>query len=131
MPDTVPKTRPRVQTIRVLTYGTQETRRCRWSGCPGAIIAARADTPFDGGAVVAATPEGTFVLHVRDRELVLARTTAPAAAIAAVLVLLADARARVAAIASDRVMIARRRSFGSPTNLAVNSSVNATCTTGC
>jgi transposase len=55
-----------------------------------------------------------------------------AAVIAALLVLLADVRARVSAIwASDRVITARRRSLGSPTNLGVNSSVNASCTTGC
>ena len=55
-----------------------------------------------------------------------------AAVIAALLVLLATARARVSAIcASDRVIITRRCSLGSPTNLGVNSSSNATCTTGC
>lgn len=55
-----------------------------------------------------------------------------AAVIAALLVLLADARARVSEIcASDRVLTARRRSLSSPTNLSVNSSANATCTTGC
>ena len=55
-----------------------------------------------------------------------------AAVIAALLSLLGDARARVAAIsASDPMISARRHSFGSPTNLAVNSSANATFTTGC
>ena len=55
-----------------------------------------------------------------------------AAAIAALLVLLADVRARVSAIwASDRVISARRRSLGLPTNLSVTASVNATYTTGC
>jgi transposase len=55
-----------------------------------------------------------------------------AAVIAALLVLLADVHARVSAIlASDRVISARRRSLGSPTNFGVNSSANATCTTGC
>jgi transposase len=55
-----------------------------------------------------------------------------AAVIAALLMLLADARARVLAIcASDRVIAPRRRSLGSPTNLDINSSANATCTTGC
>jgi transposase len=55
-----------------------------------------------------------------------------AAVIAALLVLLADARARVSAIyATDRVIIARRRSLGYLANLAVNSSTNVTYTTRC
>ncbi len=54
-----------------------------------------------------------------------------AAVIAALLVLVAAARVRVAAIdVWDRVRSARR-SLGSPTNLGVNSSANATYTTGC
>jgi transposase len=54
-----------------------------------------------------------------------------AGVIAALVVLVADARARMAAIcASDRVWAARR-SLGSLTNLGVNSAANATCTTGC
>ena len=54
-----------------------------------------------------------------------------AAVIAALLVLVAAARVRVAAIGVwDRVRSARR-SLGSPTNLGVNSSANVTCTTGC
>jgi hypothetical protein len=52
--------------------------------------------------------------------------------IATLLVLLAAARARVSAIwASDRLITARRRSIGSPTNFGVNSSANVTYTTGC
>jgi transposase len=55
-----------------------------------------------------------------------------AAVVAALLVLLADARVRVSAIcATDRVIIARRRSLGYLANLAVNSSTNGTYTTGC
>jgi len=54
-----------------------------------------------------------------------------AAVIAALFVLLADARARVSSIcASHRVTTARRPALASPTN-GVNSSANATCTTGC
>jgi transposase len=55
-----------------------------------------------------------------------------ATVIATLLVLLAAARARVSAIwASDRLITARRRSIGSPTNFGVNSSANVTYTTGC
>jgi hypothetical protein len=55
-----------------------------------------------------------------------------AAVIAALLVLLADVRARVSPIwASDRVISARRCSLGLQTNLGVTASVNATYTTGC
>jgi len=55
-----------------------------------------------------------------------------AAVIAALFALLADVSARVTSInASDRVMTTLRRLFGLSTNLGVNSSANATCTTGC
>jgi transposase len=55
-----------------------------------------------------------------------------AAVFAALWVLLAAARARVSAIrATERVIIARRRSLGYLANLAVNSSTNVTYTTGC
>ena len=54
------------------------------------------------------------------------------AVIAALLVLVADVRARVSAIYElVRMITNRRRSLGSPTNLGVNSSANATCTTDC
>ena len=55
-----------------------------------------------------------------------------AAVIAALLVRLANVRARVSAIcAADHAITARRCSLGSPTNVGVNSPANATCTTGC
>jgi len=55
-----------------------------------------------------------------------------AAVIAALLVLVTDVRVRVPAIyGSVRMITDRRRSLGSPRNLGVNSSANATCTTGC